>query len=168
MSRILAFILAGTLIGLFAGLSMGVAAGGTAYNAAIIFAPLGGFIGWLVGSRYHASVPDHAVPKPDESVEKTISDQPQPVMNDKKVENALVSLITSGLAITAALWNFHVDLLDAVGLLPTFIKSPWLFAALCIVISIFFPPFLVVYFVAYIGALHHGMNEETSYRAVIS
>lgn len=169
MSRILAFVIAGTLIGLFVGLSMGVAVGGTAYNAAVIFGPLGGFIGWLVGNRPRSFAPDiHNALAPDESVTEAITDKPQGLVEGKKPENALVALISSGLAITAALWNFHVDLLDAVGVLPAFIKSPWLFAVFCIAISIFFPPFLVVYFVAYVGALHHGMSEETGYRAVIS
>ncbi len=146
---------------------MGVAVGGTAYNAAVIFVPLGGFIGWLIGNRPPAS-DNQAVQRPDDVLSEAEKGRFEAAKDDTKPDNAFVALISSSLAITAALWNFHIDLLDTLGLFPVFARSPWLFVMLCVVISIFFPPFLVVYFAAYVGALHHGMSEKTAYRAVLS
>ncbi|UWQ99031.1 hypothetical protein K3729_16720 [Rhodobacteraceae bacterium S2214] len=155
MRRSISTIIAGALFGLFIGSSMGLAFGGSAYNAAWFFTPLGAFIGWLV----HKSSASEGV-----DLEQT-RDFDALDSSAEKVGKASANIFTSLLKILASLWNFQIDLLDTLGLLQTFVKQPLLFAGLCVVISVFFPPFLVIYFLSWLGASHFGATENTKYRA---
>ena len=160
MSRILPLVLAGLGIGSFIGLSTGVAAGGDAVNGVFVFGPIGAFIGWLLSRREHLE--DTSLEPVADSVETKLqpgAHQDPPLAS--KVFHAVFVLF-------ASLWNAHISLLQACSVLPTFIQKPWLFFVLGILFSIPFPPFLGVYFFAYLGASHFGMSEKTNYRATIT
>ncbi|WP_324752271.1 hypothetical protein [Roseovarius sp. Pro17] len=163
MKRSTGFIFAGAFLGLFTGSSMGVAVGGTAYNAAVFLTPLGAFIGWLLASKTDASS------IVSENVPQSISDEPKTNEIEPKAaaRGGIEVVFQSGMAIFAALWNFHIDLLRLIGILPTFVRQPFLFAGLGVIVSIFFPPFAVVYFCMWLGANHFGLSEESQYRATI-
>ncbi|MDA9208554.1 hypothetical protein N9O61_06710 [Octadecabacter sp.] len=157
MKQQTALIIAGALIGFLIGSSMGLAFGGTAYNAAWFFTPLGAFIGWLIPSKQHLDKDISTVPL-------ATSDE---TSGGEKVGNALATIFTALLRIMASLWNFQIDVLNVLGVLPTFVRQPLLFAGVCFVISIFFPPFLAIYFLAWLGANHFEMSEATNYRSVM-
>lgn len=157
MNKKLTLILTGALLGGLLGSSMGLAVGGTAYNAAWFLAPLGAFIGWLISEN---------IPEPDESAtsaETPLADPPPPA----DTPSLLQKFVLSALAILATLWNFHIDLLKALGLLETFVKQPLLFVGLGIAIALIFPPFITIYLCAWLGALHYGIAPENAYRAKI-
>ncbi|MEZ5913339.1 MAG: hypothetical protein R3D84_14895 [Paracoccaceae bacterium] len=158
-----AYMIAGAAIGLFTGASMGIAVGGTAYNASVIFAPLGAFIGWLLASRrntspnaYHQS--DKAPLYGNDQNERETGTPPR---------DNIAAIVHSALAILATVWNFQIDILKVLGILPAFVRQPLLFAGLCLVVSIVFPPFLGVYFFAWLAANHFGLSEETQFRVSI-
>ena len=160
MSRILPYVLAGMGIGSFVGLSTGVAAGGDAVNGIFVFGPIGAFIGWLLARRGHLENPTL------EPIADGIEPKLQPNAHEgpplpSRVFHAVFVLF-------ASFWNAHISVLQACSVLPIFIQKPWLFFVLGILISIPFPPFLGVYFFAYLGALHFQMSEKTGYRANIT
>ncbi|AMY70852.1 hypothetical protein [Frigidibacter mobilis] len=169
MSQANALMVTGAVIGLVLGSSMGIAVGGTAYNAAVFLTPLGAFIGWLISRSIGGATKQAAAGvEPATSVQE----RPQEAVSENSVSDVpnrdfFERLVWSVLALLATLWNFQIDLLDKVGVLPTFVRQPLLFAGLCIVISVFFPPALVIYFLAWLGANHFKISEETSYRATI-
>ena len=76
-------------------------------------------------------------------------------------------ILHASLAILASVWNFHIDILKVLGLLPTFVRQPLLFAGLCVVVSAVFPPFLGLYFSAWLAANHFGLSEERQFRVTI-
>ena len=76
-------------------------------------------------------------------------------------------LIWAFLTLMATVWNFHIDVLHTLKLLPAFVKQPLLFVGLCIVLTVFFPPFFILYFLAWLSANHFGITEEADYRAKI-
>ncbi|WP_417241933.1 hypothetical protein [Celeribacter sp.] len=159
MRRPLALIIAGSGIGLFIGLSIGIAAGGTAYNGAVFLVPLGAFIGWLISTK-------------SDQAEDLSNNSPSPISEQggggaERFGEGIGAVVSSALTIAATVWNFHIDLLQLLGLLPTFIKQPLLFLGLAIVATMLFPPFLVVYFFCWLGASHFGISEEGQYRAII-
>ena len=160
MNRILPFVLAGLGIGSFIGISTGVAAGGDAVNGIFVFGPIGAFIGWLLARRGH----------PEQTMMEAVADVNEPnVLSAIKAEPPLVSKVLHAVFVLfASLWNAHISLLQACSVLPIFIQKPWLFFVLGILISLPFPPFLGVYFFAYLGASHFGMSEKTRYRANIT
>lgn len=162
MKKSTAFILSGTGLGLFVGSSMGVATGGTAYNAALFLTPLGAFIGWLLASK-------STTLSKDENNET----QALPVQNDsvsggtKKTRGGIEMLVHSAMAIMASVWNFHIEFLRVLGLLPAFVRQPLLFVGFCVVVSAFFPPFFAVYFFAWLGANYFGLSEKGQYRVIV-
>jgi len=158
MNKKIQLVVGGAAIGLFLGLSTGVAMQGTAYNGAVVFAPLGAFIGWLISSISGKKDED---PAPTDNVENKIDSSPS-------FGDTIATVYTSILTILATIWNFHIDLLDMMKLLPVFQEKPWLFLVLAVVISVFFPPFLVLYFVCYLGAAHFGIKDENGYRSDIN
>lgn len=162
MNKITQFVIAGALIGLFLGSSTGVAMQGTAYNGAVVFGPLGALIGWLIASNRSEKIEDS--PPKDESEEQTENEANVATDIGKNAANVFSSM----LAILATIWNFHIDLLEAIGLLPIFCEKPWLFFVTAVVLSFFFPPFLAIYFVCYLGASHFGVNSENKYRVAIN
>jgi hypothetical protein len=163
MKKSTAYIIAGSSFGLLVGSSMGVAVGGTAFNAAFFVVPLGGFVGWLLASRNDAQTGHQPEIAPAATLE-TINSQSRPSI---KSNGGFASIVHSALAILATIWNFQIEILSALGILPTFVRQPLLFAGLCIVISVFFPPFLALYFFAWLGANHFGLSEENQFRSVI-
>ena len=153
------FVIGGALIGLFLGSATGVAMLGTAYNGAVVFGPLGAFIGWLISKKNNQDVENLPL-KPSSSNG-----------NETDVASNLgasaASVFISALTILATVWNFHIDLLEMLKLLPTFQEKPWLFFVLAVVVSAIFPPFLAVYFVCYLSANRFGIEPENGYRASI-
>ena len=163
MKNTTAYIVAGSILGLVVGSSMGIAVGGTAYNAAFFLMPLGGFIGWLLAARNGALSTSKAEINTEQAV-GSIEPQPEPTSQP----NAGLQLILhSVLTIFATVWNFQIDVLKILGLLPTFVRQPLLFAGLCVVISVIFPPFLFLYFFAWLAANHFGLTAENQFRSVI-
>lgn len=158
-----ALIFAGAALGFFIGSSMGVAVGGTAYNAAVFLAPLGAFIGWLLSSR-NSAISEQKTELHLQSPSETNSQHTQ---NDGKAQLIVGQLVHSTLAIMASVWNFQIAVLNSLGLLPTFVRQPLLFLGFCIVVSMFFPPFLVLYFCAWVAASHFGLSKEDQYRVVV-
>jgi hypothetical protein len=77
------------------------------------------------------------------------------------------SVYWSVLALLATIWNFHIDVLSAVGVLPVFVRQPLLFLGLCVVVSLVFPPFLTLYILAWLAAHSFGLSETTNYRVKI-
>lgn len=155
MSPQKATVVAGMFLGFFVGSSMGLAFGGTAYNAAWFTTPLGAFIGWILTSRTPSQTPNEPISQNgNQETDATFAD---------KVALVFQSL----LKIMASIWNFHIDLLDMLKVLPTFVKQPLLFLGLCIVLTIIFPPFFMIYFFAWLGANHFDLDEENQYRAKI-
>ena len=169
MNKTASYTIAGVAIGLFVGSSMGIATGGAAYNGAVFLGPLGGFVGWLI------SIAGKTVTKPDaEETDGKVISHPEPINYQSSGHPSEGSSSTSpeptniyiaGLAILATVWNFHIEVLKMVNLLPIFLNKPWLFAALSVVVSVFFPPFLIVYFFAYLGASHFGASAENGFIA---
>ena len=163
MKKSTAYIVAGSTLGLIVGSSMGVASGGTAYNATFFVVPIGGFVGWLLASQNNAQT-DRAPESTASPATKLIGPEPELSNNPS---TGFASIVHSALAILATIWNFQIEILNALGVLPTFVRQPLLFAGLCIVISVFFPPFLAVYFFAWLGANHFGLSEDNQFRALI-
>ena len=58
MNKTTQFVIGGALIGLFLGSSTGVVMQGAGYNGAVIFGPLGAFIGWLISRNSKEDVED--------------------------------------------------------------------------------------------------------------
>jgi hypothetical protein len=164
MKRSTAFMLSGAGLGLFVGSSMGVAAGDTAYNAAVFLTPLGAFIGWLLSFKNQAlDAPVLEVP------ENTRMEDISGETDSKKSERSGPQLLVhSTMAIMASVWNFHIDLLKTLGLLSTFVRQPLFFLGLAVVVSVAFPPFLLVYFFAWLGASYFGLSEKEQYRVEIT
>src|SRR6056297_2841024 len=152
MNRTPAFVLSGAGLGFFLGSSMGIAAGGTAFNAVWLFVPLGAFIGWLLESR------NLAIENNDEETSSEVQDANEAALAKDPQLNAFQAVAQAALAILASVWNFQIDLLATLGVLDAFVRQPLLFAGLCIVASILFPPILPIYFFAWLGAIHFGIN----------
>lgn len=163
MKKSISFIVAGAVLGLLVGSSMGVAVGGSAYNATFFLVPLGGFVGWLIATRNSAATD----PTTERDAVPTSSVVPAQVEPADSGAKGFGLVVHSALAILATVWNFHIEILNALGVLPTFVRQPLLFAGLCVVISAFFPPFLALYFFAWLGANHFGLSEEKQFRATI-
>lgn len=163
MNKSTAYILSGSALGLLVGSSMGVAVGGTAYNAAYFLAPLGAFIGWLLASRKEIEA---GRPTESGSAQPTDTIGPLPESAEKPT-NSFAPIVHSTWVILATIWNFQIEILNTLGVLPTFVRQPLLFAGLCVVISVFFPPFLILYFFAWLGANHFGLSEENQFRSII-
>jgi len=157
MRKKILFLLGGAAIGLFLGLSTGVAMQGTAYNGAIVFGPLGALIGWLISGN--------EIEKMEEPRPTTESESEAIVSFD--FEKWATSIFLVMLAIFATVWNFHIDLLKMVRLMPYFREKPWLFFVMALVLSVLFPPFIVPYLVCYFSASHFGLTYENGYRASI-
>jgi len=158
MNRTLALPVAGTCLGAFVGSSMGVAAFGGAVNGAWVFGPLGAFVGWLVAGRLE---------KPMSSEHSTQSEQSPKLPDTDRFANAAASVFHAILLLLAYTWNFHISALKSLGILDTFVRRPLLFAGLCCVISLFFPPFLVAYFCCWLAASHFNASEDSLYFAKI-
>ena len=165
MSKAMGFVIGGALIGLFLGSSTGVAMMGTAYNGAIIFGPLGAFIGWLVSKRNEKKAGEPPLkPSPSTGNENQSENKSNVASNiGADTANVFISVLT----ILATVWNFHIDLLEMIKILPVFQDKPWLFFVLAVVVSAFFPPFIAVYFICYLGAAHFGVKPENGYRSSI-
>lgn len=131
--------------------------GGAAYNGAVVFGPVGGLIGWLLGRPNN--VRDKAKAETELNAENGMGQVPK-MQTDREL-----GVISSILLFLAKLWNTHIDGLESIGLLSAFVAKPWLFAAQACIISVFFPPFLPVYFVAYVAAVSFGLDEANGYRA---
>ncbi|MDC0658409.1 hypothetical protein N6L27_10415 [Leisingera sp. SS27] len=157
MKRTTAFAISGAAIGFFAGSSMGIATGGDAYNAAVFLTPLGAFVGWVLALR------NSAISSANEDTVQSKASTEDPARTQSNVPQ----LVEGALALLASMWNFQIDMLKAIGLLDTFVRQPMLFAGLAIVISVFLPPFLPVYFCAWLGANHFGLSKENSYRVAV-
>ena len=169
MSKSNALILTGAVIGLFLGSSMGIAVGGTAYNAALFLTPLGAFIGWLA-SRANIESAEERRGSSEERLDHDHSGKTESeddLESEVKSQSPVESSVWPALALLATLWNFQIDLLEKVGLLKTFVRQPLLFVGLCIVVSIFFPPFLLVYFLSWAAACHFDISQDNNYRAHI-
>lgn len=162
MKNSTSFTIAGVGIGVFVGSSMGVAAFGGAVNAAWVFGPVGGFIGWLVAGRLSRPNTDTTSNRGDETT--LASEQTEPTETQR---DHVASVMNSALMLLAYVWNAHITTLDRLGLLDTFTRSPILFFGLCIVITVFFPPFLVVYFVCWLAASHFDATEASRFYAKI-
>lgn len=163
MQNTATYMSAGAAIGFIVGVSMGVAVGGAAYNAAIFFVPLGAFIGWLIASR----VPPSVKKSDATEIEQAASTPSQSSETEVVLREGIGMIVHSALAIMAFAWNFHIEVLRLLGVLPTFVRQPLLFAGLCIVISVVFPPFIGIYFIAWLAANHFGLSQENQYRAII-
>lgn len=160
MRRSIALIAAGAGIGLAAGSSMGLAVGGTAYNAAYVFVPLGGFIGWLMASK------SDAVGTEGNSSENSVPEGEAPDGAKTSDLASLIHAVFNALAtIMASAWNFHIDLIEHCGLLPHFVKAPAMFLIVPVAVSWVFPPFALIYVCAWLGAIHFGIKKELGYRA---
>lgn len=142
---------------------MGVVVGGAGYNAAVFLVPLGAFIGWLLASRSSTAL-DHSL-APTHVETGTLADQSSET--EFVFRQGAGMIFHSALAILASIWNFQIDTLKALGLLPAFVRQPLLFAGLCIVVSMVFPPFLGLYFFAWLAANHFGLSEECQYRVTV-
>lgn len=169
MSRSNALILVGAVIGFFLGSSIGVATGGTAYNGAYFLVPLGAFIGWLISrNKTDNSAPTNVTENSKDFLDGQGGLLQSPTAKENRTPpNFVHSMLLAAGIFLATLWNFHIDLLEKVGVLESFIKQPFYFVAMCIGISIFLPPFVGAYLVAWLAAQQFGMSEETKYRAVI-
>ena len=156
------FAITGAVAGVMLGSSMGIASGGSAVNAAWVFGPIGAFIGWLISTKQLApktqTESESGRPAPEQTPDVSSN-------NIKRETNILSKGLEASLTILAVAWNFHIDLLHAIGILDTFIRQPMLFVGLCVVISVFFPPYLVVYFLAWLAANHFHASAETKFRA---
>jgi hypothetical protein len=163
MKKSTAFVLSGAGLGLFIGSSMGVAVGGNAYNAAFFLSPIGAYIGWLLVAK-NSTIGEPQIEEP-----QLLPEKPTPASLDKSIDwgAGFEQLIHSALAIMASLWNFHIEILRIVGLLPTFARQPLLFLGLCVVIYVVFPPFLIVYFCAWLGASHFGQSTENQFKVTV-
>ncbi len=164
LNKSVSFVAAGTLIGVFIGSSMGIAAGGTAYNAAFFFGPLGAFIGWLLPNKL--STPTEHTSDPP--VSETPKPEPELLANNVSHDQSpLTAIATSLIMILATVWNFHIDLLGYLRVLPYFLDMPIFFVGLCLIITMLFPPFLLLYFAAWLSANHFGLHKKNQYRAII-
>lgn len=161
MKRRNAFAIAGGLIGFFLGSSVGIAAGGTAINGAWVLSIVTAFIGWLIGNNQSAS--SNAQGTSASSTTDTSSEMAE--SNAK--EDSVTAVLRGALELVASIWNFHIDLLQHIGLLNAFCERPWLFAAFALAVSVFFPPFAVLYFVTYLSAAMMGANRINQFRAQI-
>ena len=130
------------MTGLFPGSSTGMAMQGTAYNGAVVFGPSGAFIGWLISRNSKKSAIDSPL-EPSSSNESDAQAEDKTEMASNLGASA-AGVFISALAILAAVWNFHIDLLKVTRLLPIFQEKPWLFIVLGVVVSAFLPPFLPV------------------------
>jgi uncharacterized membrane protein (DUF485 family) len=162
MKNVTAFTIAGIGIGVFVGSSMGVAAFGGAVNAAWVFGPVGGFIGLLVSGRLSTSNTDTKSSQYDET---TLASAEIEFLENKR--DHVSSVIRSGLMLLAYVWNAHIAVIDRLGLLDTFTRAPVLFFGLCIVITVFFPPFLVPYFLCWLAASHFDATEASRFYAKV-
>jgi len=153
--------IAGGLLGFLAGSSIGIAAGGTAINGAWVLALIAALIGWLLGRNLEADSERSDASQPSSSDSE---EAPSPY----NAQSSLASVLRGGMEFAASLWNLHIDLLDTFKLLKTFCEKPWFFVALAVAGSLFFPPFGVAYFFAYICASQMGANKATQYRAELT
>lgn len=158
MKNSTALTIAGLGIGVFVGSSMGVAAFGGAVNAAWVFGPVGGFIGWLVSGRLSGS---DTTTKPSRDDETTLDTKETELLENKR--DHVASIMRSGLMLLAYVWNAHIAIIDRLGLLDTFTRTPVLFFGLCIVVTVFFPPFLVAYFLCWLAASHFDATKASRF-----
>ncbi|ASM71218.1 MULTISPECIES: hypothetical protein [Roseobacteraceae] len=170
MTKTSALILVGAIVGLVLGSSMGIAVGGTAYNAMYFLAPTGAFIGWLVSRDKDADGRTSDVGTFSSNSEFGLDEDSAPKSPDNKPDekNFFMGLFWAAAALLATLWNFQIDLLERVGVLNSFVQRPLYFLALCICISLFFPPFIGLYILAWLGAHQFGISETSKYRADIN
>ena len=125
MSKSKALILTGAGAGLFFGSSMGLAVGGTAYNAALFLTPLGAFVGWLVASKIELikkGEDTHPEDRNGSDSGKSHAAQNEEARADAP-ESLIQKLFWSAITLLATLWNFHIDIIEAIGLLPAFVLS---------------------------------------------
>ncbi|WP_412504933.1 hypothetical protein [Roseovarius sp. SYSU LYC5161] len=152
--------IAGIGLGAFAGSSMGIVAFGGGMNAAWVFGPVGGIIGWLVSDRLGGQ------PNPEHQPKVELSPKDCELEKERQENTpAFAKLIASTLMLLAYLWNIHITTLEKLGLLDSFVRQPLLFLGLCILVSLVFPPFLGVYFFCWVAAVEFGAKEETRYTA---
>jgi hypothetical protein len=162
-SKPLSLVLVGAGVGFLFGSSMGIAGGGIAFNAALLFSPLGGLLGWLVAQ----SLNNRNEKIEDQTDNAGLTDDTKSDNLEKNQLGILGNIVWSGLALMAVLWNFHLYILRSLGVLNAFIKNPWMFFALCILVSLFIPIFGVIYFIAWLAANSFGASEDTEYEAEI-
>jgi hypothetical protein len=157
----------GAAIGIFLGGSVGVASGGTAYNAALLFGIFGAFVGWLIGL-----VIDQSKEQPlDQNLgrdDKNGTGESEVPLDTGSKPTAADELLRAAFIILATCWNFHIDILKNLSILPVFVEKPWLFFVFPLVVTVFFPPFAVIYFVCYLGASQFTMSADTEYRSIIA
>jgi hypothetical protein len=88
-------------------------------------------------------------------------------VNNASGPNFFDHLVWSVLALLAAIWNFQIDILDKAGVLSAFVRRPIMFVGLGLALSMAFPPALVIYVLAWLGASHFKPSKDTNYRAPI-
>ena len=155
--------------GWFVGSTMGFVTGGAGYNAAWVFGPLGAFVGWLVSSKMEqgsTAVKNNDPTEHDEHGNEQEAVGPSAELGDRAIK-FFQDVLWSVLVLLATVWNFHIDLLEKVGFLPTFVRQPLLFPGMCIAVSLVFPPFFILYLLAWVAASTFNISEETNYRATI-
>jgi hypothetical protein len=174
VKTVTSYVLAGLIIGAFLGFSTGVALGGFALNGALVFGPLGAFIGWVFASSgrpsFAGSGPKPAVvaaPLADAVVDLVAAENASSLRNAGAPSSAR-GIIHAVLTLLALAWNSHIELLRVTHLLPIFLRKTWLFLVLCVVASFIFPPFFAIYFACYLGAAQFGISKETEFRAMIN
>ncbi|GGO31845.1 hypothetical protein GCM10010991_18410 [Gemmobacter aquaticus] len=159
-------ILAGAGVGVLLGISSGVAFGGTAYNGALVFGPLGAFIGWLI-SRSGKTESESSLGAMSGSLNSSedTADLAKKAQSGKSL--GLGDVFRSVLILLASAWNFHIEILRLMRLLPYFKEMPWLFLIVLGVGTLVFPPFFGVYFFCYLGAAHFGIAADHDFIAQI-
>jgi hypothetical protein len=157
----------GLFIGIFFGSSIGVASGGNAVNGVYIFGPIGGFVGWLIAKKTN-----RANNRP--SVEESQADADIQSRNNfpTTYENQAIGLLHSSISFViqflADVWNFKMDIILKIGLMPTLKSHSWVFVVFPFVITFIIPFYAPIYVLLGVVAMSCGANAENNFRAIPS
>lgn len=165
MKKRQSYTVVGFAAGAFFGISTGVAVGGDAYNGVWIFGALGALIGWLFGDDRQSDQKREETLSPDDPLDAAdVRFQAEKKDGRSARDNSLLGV---ALRMLAGIWNFHIDVLEYVGLLPLFQRNPLAFSVFPVCIIIFFQPLFLLYIMCYAAARQYGLSAEDGYRAKI-
>jgi hypothetical protein len=146
-------------LGAIGGAVMGVAAFGGAVNAAYVFGPIGLIMGWLIPVRDKPSNSDAE----SSSVGQVSNDSSVPEVDLQKLKTSVSEMLPILAKITLSVWNLLMRLLIAIGAIELFVKRPWLFVVLAIVLLGLVYPVGIVFSILGIVANNYGSSSSNNF-----
>lgn len=167
-SRYIIFPAFGATIGFFMGSSTGLAFGGDAVNGGVIFGLIGAVIGFLIASSAYSS--NSASETLDQSPENENSDaisanleSSTPADDSHQLAESAYSLLETAINIAGSLWNLEMVLLKKIGLMPYFVRMPWIFLVVGFSFLALLFPIGIIFALTAFAAIHFQASSKNEF-----